>query len=504
MITIYPVHPRDEKLALENLKWWNELGGCPGHECLLVYDNRVESSITEALQHELHTCFHDIYQLRTTGQIDGWPEGANYMFRIANAWVSARSYKYFLWMEPDATPLKEKWMDILETEYKRANKPFLGGRVEGVYQGKQVPIHMTGIAVYPNPLYNFAGEAYRAFDVAWDIARKDQIIPKAYFTNLFCHAWHHPGFKSMAEVDAIPETAVIYHGVKDTSLLHLLRQKRSGNLTIQKEPVAIVSGSPAPPSFSCADGGDALAAAKPRYGDIPIASPGVHKLPGDVWVIEGDMISGVIKEKGRLDADELIPKILPFIKPGDVVIDGGAFVGDHSIAYADAVGEEGRVLCFEPNPVAFQCLEHNLQGRDNTGCFKMGLGSAIEDAHLCAQPTHQGGAYIGKNGGFPVEMVTLDSTGLKPNFIKLDLEGYELHALKGAAKTIMAHRPTLVVEINEEALLRQGTTPGDIFSWLVRHHYTPEMLHDCSSPTTQLYDIIAFPKKLAGQMAETT
>jgi FkbM family methyltransferase len=531
MIAIYSVSTRDEDLALENAKWWNELGGCHNHQCFFFYDKRVTPDNIKAIQSELFRCFKDLYSHQAGALIDGWPEGANYMFRTSFGLLAARAYKYALWMEPDAVPLKEGWMDTIEAEYQKGGKPFMGGRVEGVYEGKHVPLHMTGIAVYPNPLYEHAGEAYRAFDMAWDIAAKDQIIPKAHFTGLFCHAWNHPGMKSMVEVDAIPPKAVIHHGVKDLSLITLLRQRRSGNLTIQpikpKEPVAIVSGSPAPLSplisplvpkeldsplpgipvqasdaagkLSYAEGGDAIAAARPKYGDIPF--PGVHKLPDNTWVIEGDMISGIIKEKGKLDADEVIPKILPYIKPGDTVVDGGAFVGDHSIAYSDAVGKNGKVFCFEPNPLAYNCLVHNMAGRDNTLCYQMALGEAETRVSLAIDPQHQGGAYVGVHSTNDISMMAFDSSGLSPNLVKLDLEGYELEALKGMEKTISRCQPILVVEVNEEALQRMGHTQGDIFSWLVRHNYAAQILHDCSTSKGSLYDIIAFPAKITGQMA---
>ena len=40
---------------------------------------------------------------------------------------------------------------------------------------------MSGIGIYQNPIYLLAGEAYRAHDVAWDIAAKDQILPQCAF-----------------------------------------------------------------------------------------------------------------------------------------------------------------------------------------------------------------------------------------------------------------------------------------------------------------------------------
>jgi hypothetical protein len=45
-----------------------------------------------------------------------------------------------------------------------------------------------------------------------------------------------------------------------------------------------------------------------------------------------------------------------------------------------------------------------------------------------------------------VEMATLDSQGLTPSYLKLDLEGYEFRALQGARESVMRGRPVIVVE----------------------------------------------------------
>jgi len=50
--------------------------------------------------------------------------------------------------------------------------------------------------------------------------------------------------------------------------------------------------------------------------------------------------------------------------------------------------------------------------------------------------------------GDDVDVITLDSLDLKPDFLKLDVEGMEYHALIGGEQTIRAHRPVLMVEEN--------------------------------------------------------
>ena len=84
-------------------------------------------------------------------------------------------------------------------------------------------------------------------------------------------------------------------------------------------------------------------------------------LPNNIAVLENDShISRWVEETGKLDHDEYsLPIILKHIKEGDYVVDAGAFIGDHTVAYVKAVGSTGRVYAFEPNLSAYECLVYN-------------------------------------------------------------------------------------------------------------------------------------------------
>src|SRR6185312_6600956 len=130
-------------------------------------------------------------------------------------------------------------------EYKSSGKPFMGDRVEV----NDVPLHMSGVGVYMNPLHEKAGEAYRAHDTAWDMAAREQIVPNAHFTDLIEHAWKHPTFTSIDELSTqISDKTVLFHSSKDGSLIRLLRQKRGGTKVAihdENEP-GPTPGSPSP------------------------------------------------------------------------------------------------------------------------------------------------------------------------------------------------------------------------------------------------------------------
>src|SRR5215831_14808859 len=98
MIIVYPFSLADQQLALKNLQWWNELGGCKGHEVLAVPESRTDQALNELIRVELCKCFDKVYRASAEAQIDGWPEGANYMFRVATGWLAqpgnARKWPY--------------------------------------------------------------------------------------------------------------------------------------------------------------------------------------------------------------------------------------------------------------------------------------------------------------------------------------------------------------------------------------------------------------------------
>jgi FkbM family methyltransferase len=220
----------------------------------------------------------------------------------------------------------------------------------------------------------------------------------------------------------------------------------------------------------------------------------------EIWVLEGDQISQWVEQEGRLDHDQnFLPKILKHIKKGDVVIDIGAYIGDHTIAYSKAVGFDGRVIAFEPNQQAVKCLRHNtqLQLLSNVDVFEAALTDEKDEEYLLLSGNNGnwGGAYIGTHMPIgKVEMRWLDEWNWHPDLIKIDVEGYELKVLSGAQKTIAKHHPKLVIEINREALRRQGESPENIFQWLGNYGYEWDVMQENCDVYSPLFDILCLPK----------
>lgn len=218
-------------------------------------------------------------------------------------------------------------------------------------------------------------------------------------------------------------------------------------------------------------------------------------LPNNIAVIEGDThISAWVEQSGRLDHDQnVLPLLNAYINAGDVVVDCGAFIGDHTIHYSRRVGACGRVIAFEPNPKAFACLDHNMAALANTTVHGVGLSDTTSTIGLTID-ANAGASHANADGDLPC--VALDSFGLRRcDFIKLDCEGMEPLALKGASWTINLYRPAMLIEINEGALARQGFTPSDIFRFLDGYGYTYRNIYAGQPTAGPQYDIIATARK---------
>jgi FkbM family methyltransferase len=197
------------------------------------------------------------------------------------------------------------------------------------------------------------------------------------------------------------------------------------------------------------------------------------------WVLKEDThFSRWIEQAGRLDHDQpVLQKLLPYIKPGTVVYDLGAALGDHTIFYLHAVGPNGKVVAFEPHPLQFECLKRNCP---QALCLPLAVGETEDEVYLFHQPDIVAGSrLIDPSLQWPMtkhRRITIDNNCLvegEVSFMKFDIEGCEPAALRGALKTIARHRPAIWTEINPEALERQGSSINelrDVLENQLRYH----------------------------------
>jgi FkbM family methyltransferase len=139
-------------------------------------------------------------------------------------------------------------------------------------------------------------------------------------------------------------------------------------------------------------------------------------------------------------------------EPGDYVIDAGGCLGDTALAFAAAVGAEGRVYSFEPMPNLRDVFIGNAR-RNPSLAERMELfDRAVFDASGNILNFADFGAGSRPQAGGPIQAQTVaiddfvrDYGVPKVDFIKMDIEGSEREALRGAAQTIHRFKPKLAI-----------------------------------------------------------
>jgi FkbM family methyltransferase len=143
----------------------------------------------------------------------------------------------------------------------------------------------------------------------------------------------------------------------------------------------------------------------------------------------------------KLDIDDIyFPADLFDLRQDEVFVDCGAYDGDTIRAFR-AHGGDGHEIAFEPDQNNYLELHRNFP---NIVALRMAVGAKKGRMPF---DTGQGvSSSLGK-GQEVVDCDALDHllAGLHPTFIKMDIEGAELDALHGAAKTIKTHKPVLAI-----------------------------------------------------------
>lgn len=155
-----------------------------------------------------------------------------------------------------------------------------------------------------------------------------------------------------------------------------------------------------------------------------------------------------------------IDHILSFVTNHHVAIQAGGHVGLWPKEFSKYFNA---VYTFEPDNINFQCLARNCK-ESNIIKFQAALGDSSQFISLDINPRNAGAHSVGQGGIIPT--IRIDDLHLEEcDLIQLDIEGYELKALKGAEKTIKKFKPVIVVE-DKGLSEKYGVLKGEIEKWL--------------------------------------
>lgn len=172
-----------------------------------------------------------------------------------------------------------------------------------------------------------------------------------------------------------------------------------------------------------------------------------------------------VRPNYRAVQEDFEPEVYRALKshasPGTVTLDIGSHMGIYTMLLALWSAPNGQVYAFEPTPQTRAALEDHLMLNHITDRVTV-APLAVSDQ--CGKATFYATTDAGENTlcqsrsgmsgtvSMPVETITIDAycqqQNLAPTLIKIDIEGYEIHALRGARETLRQYQPTVIVEMH--------------------------------------------------------
>ena len=157
------------------------------------------------------------------------------------------------------------------------------------------------------------------------------------------------------------------------------------------------------------------------------------------------------------------------IRPGMTIVDVGANIGYYTLLFSKLTGDAGRVYAFEPEPENFALLKQNLSrnGRNNVVALKRAASDRAGESFLYLSTENHGDHRAYASGDdrrkVPITMARLDDCVTAPvDLVKMDVQGFEAHALAGMESIIAASpRLTIFTEFWPEGLRRAGSDAAE-------------------------------------------
>lgn len=193
-------------------------------------------------------------------------------------------------------------------------------------------------------------------------------------------------------------------------------------------------------------------------------------------------------------------------------LDIGANIGLHTVLLARAL-TGGRVLAVEPAAGPLRCLRRNLRMNDVENKVVVFEGVASDKLGHIQLKTIAGREEFSTMGvldhpmvrGERYDSVTVAATtidelveryGLKPGFLKIDVEGCEHLVLDGARRTLQTYRPLVISEMSDPLLRRNGSSAHALVGKLRRLDYEVlDLQHPGIRPGSREFsDVVCIPR----------
>jgi FkbM family methyltransferase len=164
-----------------------------------------------------------------------------------------------------------------------------------------------------------------------------------------------------------------------------------------------------------------------------------------------------------MEDNQYFPEDIIRLDAGEVFVDCGACNGDSALEFSRRAPAYEHIYAFEPDPLQFELTKALLAFKKTKRCtvFNLALSHSERKLRFIADG---GSSRIDASGELEVCVNSLDNILLneayRPTYIKMDIEGAELDALRGAERLIDRDHPKLAISVYHK--------PEDI--WEIPHH----------------------------------
>ena len=197
-----------------------------------------------------------------------------------------------------------------------------------------------------------------------------------------------------------------------------------------------------------------------------------------------DQVLKATIEHGHMPEPELVELMARVLQPGDLMVDGGANAGLFTLVGAKYVGPTGKVIAVEPGENNIPKIKGNIivSNDQHIALVEQPLWSSAKEVefYLYQDSGHNsvGGSDM-PDHQVKIMATTLDEVcgDLTPKLIKLDIEGSEVEALKGADKLLKRKPPFIVCEMNVTALAENKTSPAEMRELMQEYDYDAFVLY---------------------------
>ena len=194
---------------------------------------------------------------------------------------------------------------------------------------------------------------------------------------------------------------------------------------------------------------------------------------GNDWIGINIALKGLFEEEHLKDLNHLLIN-LDLDVSNSTAIDIGSNIGNHAIEFAKYFK---KVICYEPNPRAYDLLATNTKHLKNVEVFNWGIGSKEEFLQLQENINNIGGSsakyQIDAKNIVNIEIKPLDNfleSFKKVMLLKIDVEGMEIEVLKGAEKIITEFYPLICFEQHKTDFL-DCFNETEVIDWLRKKDY---------------------------------